>query len=145
MPVHEFTYLHPDRYNGTTGNQRGPFAQAYWERNDPWEQEGGEGESFAALLMRVQETLSRLYEMSAEFTAVFSHGLFLRAMLWSALTGIHSATPENMRRYHNFVRGVWMPNGAILETLVGRNGREHGRMFFSGFHTSHTDQHEQTD
>ena len=44
-PVHEFVYLHPERYNGTTGSERAPFAQAYWERNDPFENEYGGGES----------------------------------------------------------------------------------------------------
>ncbi|HRQ38167.1 MAG TPA: histidine phosphatase family protein [Chloroflexota bacterium] len=132
-PVYEFSYLHPERYSGTTGSQRGPFAQAYWERNDPWEEEGGDGESFAALLARVQETRTRLQEQSAEFVAVFSHGLFLRALLWSALTGITTATPEAMKRYHRFIHGVWMPNGAIMEALFMADGR----LFFSGFRTAH--------
>ncbi|MCL4262152.1 MAG: phosphoglycerate mutase family protein [Anaerolineae bacterium] len=132
-PVHEFSYLHPERYNGTTGSQRSPFAQAYWERNDPWEEEDGEGESFAALLARVQETLHRLREQPAEFVAIFSHGLFLRALLWSVLTGITTAAPENMRRYSHFVRGVWLPNGAIMEAMLMADGR----LFFSGFQTAH--------
>ncbi len=132
-PVHEFSYLHPERYNGTTGTERSPFAQAYWQRNDPWEEEGGGGESFAALLARVQETLQLVREETVGFTAVFSHGLFLRALLWSVLTGITEASPEAMERYRHFASGVWLPNGAILEALVMADGR----LFFSGFQTAH--------
>lgn len=132
-PVHEFSYLDPERYSGTTGTERGPFAQAYWERNDPWEEEGGGGESFAALLARVQETLQLARAQTAGFVVVFSHGLFLRALLWSALTGAAEATPEAMQRYSHFARGVWLPNGAILEAMVWADGR----LYFSGFHAAH--------
>jgi broad specificity phosphatase PhoE len=132
-PVHEFTYLHPERYNGTTGSQRSPFAQAYWERNNPFEKEGGGGESFAELLARVQGTVDCLRPHPATFIAVSSHGLFLRALLWSLLTGVTEATPDSMRRYRHFASGVEMPNGAILEVVWWGDGR----VTFSGFHTKH--------
>jgi broad specificity phosphatase PhoE len=132
-PVHEFTYLHPERYRGTTGSERGPYALAYWERNDPSEKEQGEGESFAELLIRVQEMLSRLAVTPAEFAAVFSHGLYLRAMLWHLMTGIHEPTRDAMWRYQQFVRTVWMPNGAILELAIVRDRP----VMFSGFLTDH--------
>ncbi len=132
-PVYEFTYLHPERYNGTTGSQRQPFAHAYWERNDPFEKESGEGESFAELLARVEETKRCLQIHPVKFIAIFSHGLFLRALLWAELTGVQTATPETMRRYLNFVRGVWLVNGAIFTGVFG----EDGRVSFTGFDTAH--------
>lgn len=132
-PVHEFTYLHPDRYNGTTGTERGPHALAYWERCDPHEKELGAGESFAELLARVQETKNRCRTMTESFVAVFTHGLFTRALLWSWVTGIEVATASTMERYSHFVRGVWMPNGSILEVTLAENGR----FAFSGFQTAH--------
>lgn len=131
-PVHEFTYLHPSRYDGTTGSDRTPHAHAYWERNDPFEQELGEGESFAALLMRVIAFKDRLCAHPAPFIAVFSHGLFLRAMLWHLLTGNETANEQSMRRYHNFVRGVWMPNASFIEAQFPVNGR----IQFSGIRTT---------
>lgn len=132
-PVYEFTYLHPERYYGTTGSERGPFAQAYWKRNDPFEKEQGEGESFAELLLRVRELLQRLTENSAEFIAVFSHGLFLRAVLWHLITGIDEPTKDAMWRYQQFVWGVWMPNCSILELVISENQS----IMFSGFLTDH--------
>ena len=132
-PVHEFTYLHPERYRGTTGSERGPYAQAYWERNNPFEKEQDEGESFAELLTRVQEMRQRLQEAQADFIAVFSHGLFLRAVLWHLLTGIDEPTKDAMWRYQQFVWGVWMPNCSILELMIV-NERP---IMFSGFLTKH--------
>lgn len=116
-PVHEFTYLAPIHYHHTTGTERGPLAHAYWQRNDPTYKDEGVGESFAELMERIQTTVERLRQNSADFITVFSHGLFLRALLWSVLTGIHEATPDNMRRYSHFVRAVSMPNGAICRAV----------------------------
>ncbi|MCP4420417.1 MAG: histidine phosphatase family protein [Chloroflexi bacterium] len=131
--IEEFSYLHPDKYNGTTGNDRRPAAQAYWNRMDPLENEGGEGESFASLLARVQVMENQLWQASEQFVVLFSHGLFLRAFLWMTLSGICKATPETMERYLSFSRGFSMPNGSILKTQFGENGR----IQFSPFDTDH--------
>ncbi|MCA9931018.1 MAG: histidine phosphatase family protein [Anaerolineales bacterium] len=132
-PVFEFTYLHPQRYNGTRGSERGPFAQAYWQRNDPHEKEMGGGESFTELMTRIQQLIDRLHQHPADTIAVFSHGLFLRGLLWMLITGIRAPTKDAMRRYHHFVQGVLMPNGAILKTTF--NGRH--SVTFGGFETGH--------
>lgn len=138
-PVYEFTYLHPERYKGTTGSQRRPYAMAYWGRSDPLEKEQGEGESFTELIERIQAMRNRLQERTESFIAVFSHGLFLRAFIWMLLTGVEEATPQNMQRYAYFTQAVQMPNGAILKTQFG----EDGRIFFSGFDTAHVHQEEE--
>lgn len=132
-PVHEFTYLNPVRYHGTTGTERWPHAQAYWKRCDPFENENGAGESFAELLSRVQETVSQLRQHSADFIVVFSHGLFLRALIWSVLTGIDEATPQAMKRYSHFTQALKIPNGAIIKTQFPRNAS----IFVSSFETAH--------
>ncbi|MFZ1396952.1 MAG: histidine phosphatase family protein [Candidatus Promineifilaceae bacterium] len=132
-PVYEFSYLHPEKYSGTTGEQRWPEAMAYWQRMDPQEKEGGEGESFAELLARVREMDELLSDAPESFIALFSHGLFLRAYLWMHLSGIREATSHTMERYLNFSRGVSMPNGSILKMHFEGNGRT----LFSPFDTSH--------
>lgn len=132
-PVHEFTYLHPARYHGTTGTERRPYALAYWERCDPLEKEGGAGESFAELLARVQETVSRLRQHPADFIVVFSHGLFLRALIWSVLTGLSEATPKTMKCYSYFTQAVQIPNGTIVEAQFPSTGP----IYFSSFETAH--------
>lgn len=132
-PVHEFSYLHPDRYNGTTGQDRWPTAQAYWKRMDPLENEGGGGESFAEMLARVRDMEAQVAEAPESFIAIFSHGLFLRAYLWMCLSGLRDATPQTMERYLNFSRGIAMPNASILKARFEVDSRT----FFSPFDTSH--------
>ena len=132
-PIEEFSYLHPERYNGTTGSQRWPEAWAYWERMNPLENEGGEGESFAEMLVRVQAMEEQLRQTPEPFVALFSHGLFLRAFLWMSLTGICEATANTMERYLHFSRGLSMPNGSILKTQFEADGR----ILFSPFDVAH--------
>lgn len=132
-PVEEFSYLHPAKYNGTTGDDRWPDARAYWERMDPLENEEGEGESFAELLARVQVMEDQLWQAPEQFIAVFSHGLFLRAFLWMTLTGIRAATSQSMEKYLFFSRGITMPNGSILQIRF----EDDGRILFSPFATTH--------
>lgn len=132
-PIYEFTYLHPSRYDGTTGAQRGPFARDYWERGDPEEKELGEGESFAELLRRLQQLTDRLRQRSEEFIVLFGHGLFFRGLLWQWIVGPQPATPQTMRRYQHFVQGVAMPNGAIVKATFAVDGA----LSFSGFETGH--------
>lgn len=132
-PVHEFTYLAPQRYHNTTGSDREPYARAYWERNDPQHKDDGRGESFAELLRRARQTSARLQAHPAEFIAIFSHGMFSRALIWSLLTGIEEATPETMRRYGRFLESVWMPNAAICKIQFS----EHHDPLLSGFITAH--------
>ena len=132
-PVHEFTYLSPARYQGTRGTERRPLASAYWQRNDPHEKEGDAGESFAELMARVQEIMRRLRQHPAQFTVVFSHGLFLRALIWSLLTGITTATPSTMTRYAHFIQAAVIPNGAIIKAHFPPTGP----IYISGFDTAH--------
>lgn len=131
-PVHEFTYLAPHRYADTTGAERAPYARDYWQQNDPHFKEGGEGESFAELLDRVWMIAGRLQQHSASFVAVFSHGLFLRALLWAVLTQTTKATPETMQRYGHFLQGVWWPNTAVCKATFSAN-----EVRFSPFETNH--------
>lgn len=132
-PIFEFSYLHPEKYNGTTGDQRWPDAMAYWDRMDPQEKEGGAGESFAEMLVRVQAMETTLQAAPESFIAVFSHGLFLRAFLWMCLTGLREPTNRAMERYLLFSRGITMPNGSILKVRFEPDGR----LFFSPFDTAH--------
>lgn len=132
-PVQEFTFLDPIRYSNTTVTEREPHAAEYWKRNDPHFKDGGMGESFNEFLERVRGTLAKLRRHSADFIAVFSHGFFMRALVWSLLAGACEATPESMRRYRHFSMGVRIPNGAIFKARF-TDGRDD---YFTGFHTTH--------
>ena len=60
LPMQEFTYLKPSRWNGTSRNQRLPHIEAYWKAADPDYCDGPGAEAFSTLLVRVATTLARL-------------------------------------------------------------------------------------
>jgi broad specificity phosphatase PhoE len=121
-PVQEFNYLAPALYRGTTYQQRGPHAQAYWERSDPEYVDGEGAESFVGLLQRVRQMEARLQAMETGLVAVFSHGLFLRAAVWAWLTGSRAVDADRMRAFRSFLFGVDYPNAAVLEAQFTRAG-----------------------
>jgi broad specificity phosphatase PhoE len=133
-PVQEFTYLGSLHGPATTTAQRRPHALAYWERCDPCQVNGGDGESFADLLDRVDEVLGRLTVRSEGLAAVFTHGLFMRALTWSVLTGRgrpaapagavarKPVTAEEMRDYQRFCGAYRTPNGCVVELRHDHDG-----------------------
>ncbi|MEV4256350.1 histidine phosphatase family protein [Spirillospora sp. NPDC049652] len=119
-PVQEFTYLGSLHGPNTTNEERRPYAEAYWARSDPSRVDGGDGESFRDLMARARvmlETLAARPEPG--LIAVFTHGLFMRAAMWTLLTGITDPTAEQMRAFHHFLETSRTPNGTIVELRPG--------------------------
>jgi len=65
--------------------------------------------------------------------AIFSHGLFIRTMIWVLLTGSVKIDAVMMRRYHSFIFGFSIPNASILKLYV--NGER--EVFFSNIMMAH--------
>lgn len=81
LPMEEFAYLEPSRWNGTSREQRLPFIEAYWERGDPAYCDGPGAENFERLLGRVDNTLALLASQpAAALVYAFSHGQFMQAL-----------------------------------------------------------------
>lgn len=80
-PVHEFTYLHPRHYAGTTENDRGRLAHSYWTRCDPHWKDEGAAESFAELIGRIDALEERLRRRPEKDIFIFTHGYFIKALL----------------------------------------------------------------
>jgi broad specificity phosphatase PhoE len=111
-PVQEFTYLAPEKYRGTTMAERRPMVAAYWTRLDPERADPG-AESFASFVGRVREFLGRLRSRRG-FTAVFTHGQFMRAAIWWALTRPAAAGAREMAQYRAFREAIALPNAAVV-------------------------------
>jgi probable phosphoglycerate mutase len=120
-PVQEFTYLGDLRERAMTSTERRPYERAYWERSDPAETSGG-SESFAGLVRRGRDMLDRLSAQARGPVAVFTHGLFMRSVAWSLLTGVTAPSAADMQDYRRFAAGYRTPNGGVVE-LRWRPGR----------------------
>ena len=132
-PVHEYTYLSLASRHGTTLHQRRPLIDAYWERCDPQYLDGDGAESFVALVARAKLALERIKHLDDDFVAIFSHGLFIRTLLWVQLAGPVEVDVPAMRRFRSFISGFSAPNASILKLYV-IGERE---VFFGNFITAH--------
>lgn len=123
--VQEFTFLAPAQYRNTTVYQRRPMVNAYWQRCDPFYVDGEGAESFAGLMQRVQQVRSQIAQLDTAqldktqpdepFVVAFSHGRFIRAMLWVLLTHSTDINVRTMRQFQHFSDALQVPNGAILK------------------------------
>lgn len=112
-PVQEFAYLGTFHHRLSTSDERRPHVVEYWRRADPQLSVGG-AESFAELLVRVGDCVDRLSREPAGPVVVFTHGQFMRAVVWVLLTG-GSADADGMRAFHRFSAGFAVPNCAVVE------------------------------
>ena len=113
-PVQEFTYLGDLHGRTSTAQERQPYARAYWDRADPHYASGG-AESFTGLLSRTTDFLSRLSAQRSGPVVVFTHGLFMRAVAWSLLTGIARPDEDQMRSFRSFADLYLIPNTGVIE------------------------------
>ena len=112
-PVQEFSYLGPTG-RPTTSHERESEVRAYWERADPRLAEPG-AESFTGLIGRVSSFLGRLGERDTGPVAVFTHGIFMRAVAWFLLTGVADPGPGDMRQFRDFTSLYPVPNCGVME------------------------------
>ncbi|BAZ40402.1 phosphoglycerate mutase GpmB [Calothrix sp. NIES-4101] len=113
--VQEFNYLATARRKNTTLAERKPMAEEYWQRNDPFYVDGEGAESFAEMMSRVHSLQRQIKDLQEEFVAIFTHGMFMRAFLWSLIFNSVEATPETMYQVRVSLDFFNIPNGAILK------------------------------
>jgi broad specificity phosphatase PhoE len=120
--VQEFTYLAAPRDRALTFDQRRPLAQAYWTRCDPFYIDGPGAESFSDLMIRVERFVERLARIGDGAIAVFSHGQFMQAVVWSLLCGTVNICPDSMGHFRQFLEAVPFPNGAFIRLCFTNYG-----------------------
>jgi broad specificity phosphatase PhoE len=113
-PVQEFTYLAQRHGRASTAAERQPYIRAYWDQADPDHASPG-AESFTGLTGRIAGFLGRLSAQESGPVAVFTHGLFMRAVAWSLLTGITTPDHDQMRSFRRFANRYLIPNAGIIE------------------------------
>ncbi|WP_158557875.1 histidine phosphatase family protein [Spongiactinospora gelatinilytica] len=122
-PVHEFTYLPTLHGRLSTVAERRPMVEEYWRRADPRHTDGAGAESFAGLLARAHGVLERIQRCADEPIAVFTHGIFIQAVLWALMTEPVPPTGPEMRLFRAFTQAFRLPNTAVVDLRLDGNGR----------------------
>jgi 2,3-bisphosphoglycerate-dependent phosphoglycerate mutase len=122
--VQEFSYLSPACYRDTTIADRKPFVEQYWSRRDPHYVDGDGAESFADFIQRAEQAIGGLWSCQAEFVVIFSHGLFLRAMIWLMRIGAQPINAATMSSFRRLMVATTMPNTAITKVDLLANLQE---------------------
>jgi 2,3-bisphosphoglycerate-dependent phosphoglycerate mutase len=122
-PIHEFTFLPPAAFGGTTYHQRREPVLAFWERCEGNHCEGEGAESFNEFMLRVRALLQQLREATQPFTAVFAHGYVIKAVIWEILYRGDPAAPEFMLGYRALHECLPVGNGAVLPLQIAPDGR----------------------
>ncbi len=131
--IQEFTYLSPQRFPNTNTDDRRPFVEAYWARNDPDYNDGQGAESFIEFLHRVQGFAKRLSKRKESFIAVFGHGHFMKAFLWSVISGNSFNHDKHiLSGFKHFSKAVKIRNAAIIKLNIIDNN-----IWLSGISTAH--------
>ncbi|MCC6569122.1 MAG: histidine phosphatase family protein [Anaerolineales bacterium] len=128
--IQEFTFLSPVVCQNTTASQRRPWVKEYWERNDPFYRHGEGAESFADLLLRVQDTFRRIEKIDIDFFLIFSHGQFIKTFILTLLVKSFEPTPSLMQKFEYFSRSVEIPNCGVIKLRF-----ENKEPFISGVFT----------
>lgn len=112
--IQEFACLSSATYDGTTASARRPVVDAYWERCDPHYCDGPGAESFVQLVGRVRVFLRALSQRPEQHIVVFTHGDFLRTLVWYLLTGPATIDRAQMRQCGDLFNALSIPNVAIV-------------------------------
>lgn len=113
-PVQEFVELSFLNRNNTDAEEREPKVRAYWETADPDYHDGEGAESFRQLMARVDWAIEAMHRAEPGLTAIYSHGLFMKAMLWQLLRGSTEISQATMRQMFAFHGAVLLPNCAVI-------------------------------
>jgi broad specificity phosphatase PhoE len=123
LPMEEFTYLEPSRWNGTSRNQRLPHIEAYWKTAEPDYCDGPGAESFSTLLSRVDTTLARLEQLDSDaLILAFSHGQFIQALRVSLLFP-HWDNKQKMEHFWSFNEENPILNADLINTIYTPQGQ----------------------
>jgi broad specificity phosphatase PhoE len=120
--IQEFTYLSPERCKNSTTQERRPLVTEYWERNDPFFNDGVGAESFADLMMRVENFITQIKSLDNKNIVAFSHGQFIRATIWRVLNGETKMSSLEMKQFRSFTASLEIFNASTTIIQAEKDG-----------------------
>jgi broad specificity phosphatase PhoE len=133
--IEEYTYLPAEVYANTTTAQRNQPAFDYFRKADPDLVLGEGAESFNQLIARVDTALERIIQSNHATVHLFSHGWYMRTLLWRLIFFPDFATNLNLEEFKYILPksgwGYQLFSRFFAE--VGRNPIRHFLIFSSIF------------
>lgn len=120
--IEEYTWLSTPRRAHTNISERQEMARKFFGKLDPLAVDGAGAESFAQFMDRVDQARHRLYTLTDDFTLIFCHAGFIRALMLSLLSPGQGTDPDYLERFMRFERAVRFPNTAILKLWTDGQG-----------------------
>lgn len=79
--VHEFTYLSPKQYSGTSREERWGAITTYWESLNIHYRDGDDSETFYEFVIRIKNFINKVTLRPEKNIIIFSHGGFIKNLL----------------------------------------------------------------
>ncbi len=112
--VQEYIFFNLQGTPATTGLERRPLVDAFWQRCDPFEKQPN-AESFAEFWNRVVVFNQQVEQFSGRHLVVFTHGFFMRAFEYGRRHGFRPCSSELMRTVYTWLPPDPYPNCCVLE------------------------------
>lgn len=125
--VHEFTYLDPALFNGTTPEERRSAILDYWEHKDIDWQASEKAESFSSLVRRIESFVNQLKTRSEKTIVVFAHGrfiqnlkLYLREIKKKEHVGLQEEDIRRLKKeqFEDIMKGSKLAENASVHEIV---------------------------
>lgn len=117
-PIHEYTYLSHEMYEGTTSKQRRKPSIDYFLKADPGLNLGKGAESFNQFISRIETALQQISASNREFIILFGHGWFMRASLWYLFK--NQNTNIEKAAFLKQIQNIGIPHSKVLLNLIRR-------------------------
>lgn len=121
--IQEFSPLSAEKYAGRSARERSDDLRAYYERSDPFYVDGDKAESLSMLAKRSDAFFAQLKREPFDHAAIFTHGMFMRALVWQWLNPTRRLQHDSLRHFRSFRHALYVPNCAVIAGLVSRTGR----------------------
>ncbi len=115
--IQEFNYIAFSRIDGISATERRKLSAHYWQTAEPDYIDGdsdSDAESFEQLQARMTQAINYLQALPAGNYVVYTHGLWLSALLWRLL-GLPTHDQASMQRFRQFEQAIRIHNGEVFQ------------------------------
>ncbi len=115
IPIYEFDFLSPLECMNTNQDQRKPWVNNYWQRNDPDFVHGKGAESFNQFTHRILSCMRVLENKLEKRIVVFAHGHVIR-LIWQYFGNHLEGNDQAMTYFRNQMTLLPVPNTGVFKS-----------------------------